>query len=280
MTAGIARLITSAQLAELGHYAEHFLQLPIDAEWLTAVAALTQERHGTLRTLAQRFARLYLSDFDANALIGMYRMQLLPAGAWLRLFGGRPGGRLLDVGAGAGDVTAPLATCFDEVETTEVSRGMVKRLRRRGFRCHELDLGLSAPDGPAYDAVSLLNVLDRCASPRALLRNCQRALKPGGLLVVALTLPYRPFYFAGPTTPEPLERLECGDGDDSNWKSGARRLLERELLPLGLSLVRFARAPYLSAGDSKQALYELDCVVALLRNGEISAPLAPSPAKD
>lgn len=96
---------------------------------------------------------------------------------------------------------------------------------------------------------------------------------------MALALPYQPFYFSGPVTPEPLERLDC-EPENASWEDRARRLLERELLPLGLKLERFARAPYLSAGDSKRELYELDDVVVLLRNGNISAPLAPSPSRD
>src|SRR5690349_21798042 len=140
MAVGIARLTTSADLKKLGSYGDRFVELPVDAEWLNDVAALTRHRQGIVRTYAQRLARLYLSDFDANALTGMYRMQLLPEGAWRRLLGERARGRLLDVGAGSGDVTASLALCFDEVETTEVSRGMVKRLGKRGFRCHAVDL--------------------------------------------------------------------------------------------------------------------------------------------
>src|SRR5688572_25466131 len=105
MMNGIARLCTSADPKKLGSYAERFVELAIDAEWLNEVAALAKNRHGLLRTYAQRFARLYLSDFDANALTGMYRMLLLPSGAWQRLLGPLARGRLLDVGAGSGDVT-------------------------------------------------------------------------------------------------------------------------------------------------------------------------------
>lgn len=265
MQSRIAQLKTSADPQLLGSFGGRFVELPVDAEWLSAVAGLAQARHGLVRTYAQRFARFYLSDFDANALTGMYRMLLLPSGAWQRLLGGRPGGRLLDVGAGSGDVTAMLAEAFDEIETTEVSRGMARRLGRRGFRCHQVDLTRDALDTPAFDAVSLLNVLDRCERPRTLLKRCLSLLKPQGRLIVALALPYNPFYFDGPTTPEPLERLECSPaGGDGAWEDQTRRFLERELLTLGLSLDCFARAPYLSAGDSARALYELDDVVAVL----------------
>jgi SAM-dependent methyltransferase len=264
MKSGSARLVTKAKLERLGSFAPHFHELAVDEEWQRDVAALLECRHGRLRTYAQRLARLCLSDFDANALTGMYRMQLLPPGAWRRLLDGRGGGRLLDVGAGSGDVTAALAPCFDELQATEVSRGMARRLTRHGVRCHALDLAEAPLAQPPFDAVSLLNVLDRCRKPRQLLRHCLLSLAPGGLFIVALALPYRPFYFDGPSTPEPLERLECDTGEAAEWEDGARRFIERDLLPLGLTLERFARAPYLSAGDSARPLYELDDVVVVL----------------
>jgi SAM-dependent methyltransferase len=264
MISSSARLPTTASRARLGTYAERFVELPLDAAWRSAVHELERGRHGRLRTYAQRLARLYLSDFDANALTGMYRMQLLPTAGWRALLADRAGGRLLDVGAGSGDVTLALAPCFDRVEATEVSRGMRRRLAARGIPCRALDLGEQPMAGEPFDAVALLNVLDRCQRPRQLLRHALEALKPGGTLVVALALPYRPFYFDGPTTPEPLERLDCDPGPGGAWEDGARRLLERDLLPLGLTLERFARVPYLSAGDTERALYALDDVVAVL----------------
>lgn len=264
MTQANARLVTSADLQRLGSFAQHFRELQVDEAWRADVNGLSEGRHGRLRTYAQRLARLYLSDFDANALTGMYRMQLLPPSAWRLLLEGHTGGRLLDVGAGSGDVTTALAPCFSEVEATEVSRGMARRLTKRGIRCHAVDLTEAPLSGAAFNAVSLLNVLDRCQRPRQLLRHCLQAIAPGGVFIVALALPYRPFYFDGPATPEPLERLECDPGAAGTWEDGARRFIERDLLPLGLRLQCFVRAPYLSAGDSARALYELDDVVAVL----------------
>jgi SAM-dependent methyltransferase len=264
MISNAVSLPTSAERARLGVYAERFVELVMDPEWTAAVQDLKRARHGRLRTYAQRLARLYLSDFDANALTGMYRMQLLPTSGWRALLASRAGGTLLDVGAGSGDVTRALAPCFDRVEATEVSRGMRKRLAAQGFTCHALDLSEAPLEGGPFDAVALLNVLDRCRRPRRLLQHALQALRSGGTLIVALALPYRPFYFDGPTTPEPLERLDCDAGPGSRWEDGARRLLERDLLPLGLQLERFARVPYLSAGDSERPLYALDDVVAIL----------------
>ena len=54
-------------------------------------------------------------------------------------------------------------------------------------------------------------------------------------------------------------------------EDGTRRFIERDLLPLGLRLQCFARAPYLSAGDSARSLYELDDVVVVLSKSSKSA---------
>lgn len=266
MTEAQPQLVTSARLECLGSFGAQFRELSIDDEWRAEIEQLLAARHGRLRTYAQRLARAYLSDFDANALTGMYRMHFLTSRAWQRLLGREPGGRLLDVGAGSGDVTLSLGQCFRSVEATEVSRGMARKLARRGILCHHLDLAETPLEAPPFDAVSLLNVLDRCPRPHRLLEHCLRALEPGGQLIIALALPYDPFYFAGPTTPAPLERLDCdpGPGSASPWEDAARRFLERDLLPLPVTLQSFARAPYLSAGDSARPFYELDDVVVVL----------------
>jgi SAM-dependent methyltransferase len=182
----------------------------------------------------QRTLRFYVSDFDANALLGMYPMMLLGTSHWQKLLGGALRRRLLDIGAGAGDVTSALAPLFEEIHAVEVSRGMVRRLRKRGF------------------------------NPRALLRSAMQALAPHGRLVIALALPYRPFYYDGASTPAPSEHLTCSG---TFFEEQVEVLVERELEPLGRAVERWARAPYLSAGDKDRPLYELDDVILVLQRG-------------
>lgn len=43
--------------------------------------------------------------------------------------------KLLDVGAGDGNVTRRLAPLFDDITVTEASKYMGNRLRGRGYRC-------------------------------------------------------------------------------------------------------------------------------------------------
>lgn len=48
-----------------------------------------------------------------------------------------------------------------------------------------------------YDAVSCLNVLDRCDKPNSMIASMRRSLKPGGIALIALVLPFQPYVESG-----------------------------------------------------------------------------------
>ena len=219
-------------------------------------------RPGRLRTGLQRWLSGLVSDFDANALLGMYPMHLLSTQQWRTLLGSTEDLRLLDVGAGSGDVSLALAPLFCEVVTTEVSRVMAVRLRRRGLRCELRDVALSGAPNPPYDVVSCLNVLDRSAHPRSLLERARDALAPGGRLVVALALPYSPFYYARGQSFDPIEALPLGA---ESWTEDVSALVKDVLEPLGFELEKLARAPYISGGDARKPRYVLDDAIVIAR---------------
>lgn len=50
---------------------------------------------------------------------------------------------------------------------------------------------------PGYDVISCLNVVDRCERPISLLHLLYQNLRPGGILLLALVLPYEPFVEKG-----------------------------------------------------------------------------------
>lgn len=244
-----------------------FVLLDHDADARAYVEAVTENRRGRVRTLLQRTLRHYVSDFDANGVLDMYPMFVLGTEQWRKLLGGPGGGRLLDVGAGSGDVTARLAPLFDSVTTTEISSAMAYRLRRRGFACHTLDVALEGvPAGP-YDVITCLNVIDRTRLPRTLLERLRDGLAPGGKLVLAVPLPYTPLYYDGPSTRDPEEPLGC---DAQDWEAAVVELSERVLAPLGLDVQRWGRTPYLSGGDAERPIYELDDAVLVLSRSSSS----------
>ncbi len=200
-----------------------------------------------------------LSDYDANALAGTHDMRVVGTAQLERLLGRaglRGGGRLLDVGAGDGHVTAELAPLFDAVETTEVSKGMAKRLREKGYRCHEVDLVQERLEAAVpFDAIALLNVIDRTSHPISLLETLPTLMAPGAWLLIAVPLPLAPHVHVGPATVDPEEMLPI---ERESWEAAAS-VLEADLLrPLGYDVRALSRVPYLCRGSKRQPVAQLD----------------------
>lgn len=192
----------------------------------------------------------------------MYPMYLLGTPGWSVLLEGNAGGTLLDVGAGDGGLTRQLAPLFSRITTTESSWAMARRLRNQGYECLARDVG-ETPVEAQYDCVSCLNVIDRTPYPLRLLRALGTACRPNGSLVVATPLPLRAFYYRGPRTLTPPERLHA---PGPTWERAALQLVSAvgEILP-GFELERWSQVPYLSWGDSEQRLYTLDDWVGVWR---------------
>src|SRR5690606_20192771 len=146
------------------------------------------------------------------------------------------------------------------LHTTETSRHMARRLRRRGFPCWLGRVGEGSPgdpllEQPPFDVVSLLNVIDRAARPRSLLAAVAQRLPPGGLLWASTPQPYAPFYYSGSVVRDPLEKLAV---TSERWEDALGELWRNELEPLGLRLRALTRLPYLSGGDVQYPAYVLD----------------------
>lgn len=212
--------------------------------------------------LVRRLLRPFCSDFALNGLLGTYPLYLLGESHWRALLGETAGGRLLDVGAAAGDVTRELAPLFDEVVATDVSRPMVERLRRRGFVAHRTDLAARDLPGPEFDTVALLNVLDRCDDPAALLHAAVRHARVGGTVVISSPLPYDPWRYAGSLPLRPRRPLPLR-GQFFEADLGA--LVDVVLPGARLEPVRWIRTPYVSAGDRRRPEYRLDAAVVVSR---------------
>lgn len=190
--------------------------------------------------------------------------------------------RLLDVGAGDGEVTAKLAHLFQEVHATEVSQQMAKRLRAKGYRVStEPFLTPEAyPETGSYDVVSLLNLLDRCDYPLEQLRGAARLMRPvTGRLLIALVLPYAEFVEEGARrrpVKEPLNMRGARCGDGVPFEDSLEAFLTRACLPLGLAVERIARVPYLCRGDSHKAYYTLSDAILVLRHATAEEMAAAS----
>jgi hypothetical protein len=87
---------------------------------------------------------------------------------------------------------------------------------------------------------------------------------PSGLLLIATPLPLSTHVHVPGGTVDAEEVLPTDD-DATSWEPALCSLAERVLRPLGLSLERVARAPYLSRGDATTPLYVLDDAIIVLR---------------
>ncbi len=240
-----------------------FVEIGHDAEAQAFEAAARARPHGPLALGVRAVLTRFVSDFDANGILGIHSMHLLSTDAWRKLLGDGPFDALLDVGAGDGSITATLAPLARRVITTELSKPMARRLRRRGYACEPIDLAAEPlPEPAAFDLVTALNVIDRCARPVSLLVRLAELLAPSGRLVVAAPLPLTPHVHVGASTVDPDELLVlAGEG----FEQEARSLYERVLEPLGLRVDAFSRAPYLCRGGRSSPVIALDDAIFVLR---------------
>ena len=235
------------------------------------------------------FLRKFMSLTDANAMLGRGKMHVLSEAHVADLLGARKKKNeaaaappteklLLDVGAGEGEVTEKFRDGggFDVVVATEASAPMVRRLRQKKFdvvlessdvstvtrACAEATgKRIRAEDG--FDCVALLNVLDRCDTPFTLLGQLRKLLKDeGGVLVLAVVVPFRPFVEDGNAHRAPREAL--GLDPNGAWEAGVNQIWEKVLRPSGFKVERLARVPYISEGDQKHGAYILDDAVFVL----------------
>lgn len=103
----------------------------------------------------------------------------------------QPSGTLLDVGTGDGYFLGHAATRYD-VRSTELSETGAEYARRRGFDPFVGDfLDLDVADG-SVDVITLWHVLEHVPSPGEVLRKVKAALRPGGIVAIAVPNERRP----------------------------------------------------------------------------------------
>ncbi|RNA32722.1 methyltransferase 9 [Brachionus plicatilis] len=188
---------------------------------------------------------------------------------------------LLDLGAGDGEVTSKMAPFFQNVYTTEMSTTMRWRLQHKGFQVVEVNewdkirSGSGEDSFVKFDAISCLNLLDRCDKPLSLLKQMKKALKPNGLLIVALVLPYKPYVEYNPDNKPSEDLLEvwspgfCVNNEPCKMNKvnkQIKHLIENVFEPIGFELTKFTRLPYLCEGNLAQSYFYLIDYVFIFKN--------------
>lgn len=134
--------------------------------------------------------REILRSYDAGITYARWQEELaVREGLWRkrlhRIATHQPSGTLLDIGTGDG-FFLPLAATRYAVRCTEISATGADYARRRGFEPYVGDfLDLEVADA-SLDVVTLWHVLEHVPSPGRLLRKVRAALKPGGIVAIAV----------------------------------------------------------------------------------------------
>jgi len=239
-----------------------FVEIGLDEATRAWIDRALDTPQSAATTAVRDVAAKMVSLYDANGLLGAFSMRVLGTDQWRTLLGDHARGRLLDVGAGDGEVTAQAAPLFDEVVCTELSGPMARRLRKRGWRCHEVDVATELlEDEVPFDVVALLNLLDRTARPLTLLERLPELIAPGGRAVIAVPVPITPTVFVGPVQVDPEEMLPTGDRE---FEPSVEALWRWALSPLGYRVEALARVPYLCRGDRRRPVHVLDDAVFVL----------------
>lgn len=166
---------------------------------------------------------------------------------------------LLDLGAGDGNVTDKLSVFFTETHCTEISPVMQKILARKQFKLLNCSSWHQQPD-LKYDLIACLNLLDRCDQPITILQQMKSKLKPTGLILMALVLPFNQFVEESVNN-RPSESIEI---TGLTFEEQLCSLDEKLFAPNGLKIVKWSKVPYLCEGDLDETFYRLtDSIIVL-----------------
>ncbi len=145
----------------------------------------------------------------------------------------RAGGRVLDVGCGAGQVVGRLAEAGFEAHGVDVSEPNIERARNRSPHCRLYDgRRLPYPDG-YFASVGALNVLEHVEEPEAFLPELARVAEAGGRVVVSSPNFFRVLGFR-----DYHHRMR---GLGNKWRNAARLLAKRRMMRRAPGEVRFDR---------------------------------------
>ncbi|XP_071785722.1 protein-L-histidine N-pros-methyltransferase-like [Asterias amurensis] len=243
---------------------EQFLDLSYEkSDWI-----ITQALHSLVKT----FLGILMSATSINGLLqrgSMFVFSTKQFNSLLQIKEDFKADHLLDLGAGDGRVTEMMAGHFKKVSATEVSYMMQRRLRQRGYTV----LGIEEWAGPKYDVISCLNLLDRCEKPASIMHDIHRSLVPGGVTIVALVLPFKPFVETGSNQNDPEEILHI---QGKTWEEQVMSATKDFFLPAGFTVQTFTKLPYLCEGDTENPFYVLQDVVFVLKRTEDAGLTIPS----
>lgn len=140
---------------------------------------------GRLRATVMRHCLGYEAVDSADTLnIPTFLSRMFVSNVALPSF--KPGGRVLDVGCGAGEKLQEFRNLGWDVRGIELSEAAARAGASRGIEISNRPIE-AAPFPDAYfDAITFYHSLEHVPSPTAALLSCRRLLKPGGELLIVV----------------------------------------------------------------------------------------------
>jgi len=206
----------------------------------------------------------YLTQTDMNGylqrgtmfVISTEQFKLLLSHANIHLDGNN-GSKMIDLGAGDGNITINFKKMFQDIYATETSKPMQKLLSAKNITVLPIEEWGSKHK---YDFISCLNLLDRCDNPRDIIEEMKNSLNSNGIILVALVLPFKPFVeVRNSRQPNQLLNIE-----GSTFVEQAQSFVEL-MKTFGFKLESWTRLPYLCEGDLLHSVYYLDDAVFLFK---------------
>ena len=261
------------------HILKMFVQSSLDMETEVFLETYCSQTESSVRSALATMARKFMSQTDTNAFIGRGQMFVFSAAQLESLLANAFGkdriatvsrGKLLDIGAGNGDVTEKYQKFVKHITATEVSNYMVKILQKKSCIDRVVETGsLNSFDvNKKFQIISCLNVLDRCDKPSQLLKDIYARLDPQhGIVVVAIVLPWCPFVENGTGQDRPTEDLDMDGGrcrTRNTFEEAVNVIVDNVFLKHGFVVKSWTRVPYICAGDTYQKYYVLSDALFVL----------------
>jgi 2-polyprenyl-3-methyl-5-hydroxy-6-metoxy-1,4-benzoquinol methylase len=120
-------------------------------------------------------------EADRKDIESTFRRRVALLRPWL----GRNRPRVLDAGCATGLFMGVARDAGWDVEGLDISEFALSRARERGFQVRHGTLPDPSLPANAYDAITLWDVIEHVPDPAAVVRECQRLLKPGGVLAMS-----------------------------------------------------------------------------------------------
>lgn len=166
-------------------------------QYYTHASQDTGSKGGVLKQAYRRMVRSYLrrnygyyggasilSDIFLSTALRFFPNRRYMADQSVRYLRHVPGGRILDVGCGAGEWIGSMTKLGWSVDGVDFDEGAVMAANRAGLevRCGSLEGQCYETD--SFDAVTLNHVIEHVPDPVGTLSECCRVLKPSGKLVL------------------------------------------------------------------------------------------------